>query len=86
MIRNYILDPSYFISPNSFNLKSIQIGPFTSRKSLNLKIQDFLSTDFKSLLKSSTRIEKLKEDNQDLYFFIIVRNGVNIRNLVITFR
>ena len=72
MIKNYIKDPSYFISPNSFTLNYIQIGPFTNKKNLGVQIQDFLSTDFKSLLKTFTRQEMIHKDGKDFYFFILV--------------
>ena len=72
MIRNYIKDPSYFVSPNSFNLNFIRIGPFKSQKDLDIKIVDFLSTDFKKLLQASTRSKKVNIENEDLFYFLIV--------------
>lgn len=73
MIFNYIRDLSYFITPNSFYLNSIKIGPFTSSKNLNVSVQDFLQTNFKEVIKDFTSIEKnITKDNQELFFFIIV--------------
>ena len=74
MIKNYINDLSYFITPNSFYLKSIKIGPFTSAKNLNIRVQDFLQTNFKEEVQDIKRIENLKtRDNQELFFFIVVK-------------
>ena len=72
MIKNFMKDQSYFVSPNSFYLNYIQIGPFTSKKILDIKIQDFLSTNFKGVQKDLYRVEKLVINGEELHFFIIV--------------
>jgi hypothetical protein len=74
MIRNYLKDPSYFVSPNSFNLTSIRIGPFTSSTKLDIKILDFLSTDFKTMLQTFTRVQKVEAQGESVFFFILVRD------------
>ncbi len=74
MIKNYINDLSYFITPNSFYLNRIKIGPFTSSKTLNVRVQDFLQTNFKEIVPDKKRVEKVStKDNQDLFYFIIVK-------------
>lgn len=72
MIRNYIKDTSYFVSPNSFALQYIKIGPFTNPKTLDIKIQDFLSTDFKKLLESKSRVQRVDAGGETVYFYILV--------------
>lgn len=74
MIKNYINDLSYFITPNSFYLNRIKIGPFTSSKTLNVRVQDFLQTKFKEIVPDIRRVEKVTtKDNQELFYFIIVK-------------
>lgn len=72
MISNFNNDMSYFITPNSFYLNSIKIGPFTSSKNLNITVQDFLHNNFKEKIKDIKRIEKVIKNNEELFFFIIV--------------
>ena len=73
MISNYIKDLSYFITANSFYLNTIKIGPFTYYKELNVKVEDFLHTNFKSDLIDIKRVEKITtSDNVDLYYYVIV--------------
>ena len=86
MIKNYINDPTYFVSPNSFYLNYIQIGPFTKKKNLDIKIQDFLSTNFKGVSKDQTCVETIVISGEELHFFIIVRIFFYFRILKIKFR
>ena len=73
MIINYINDQSYFITPNSFYLNSIRIGPFTTSKKLEVRLQAFLQTNFKEKgVEEIKRIEVVKDDNSEMFFFIVV--------------
>lgn len=73
MIKNYVNDNSYFVTPNSFHLNSIKIGPFTSSKNLEIAVQDFLQTNFKGQLKDTQKIEKVAKNNIDLYYLVKVK-------------
>lgn len=75
MIANYIRDLSYFITPNSFYINKIKIGPFTTDKNLNVKVQDFLQTNFKEKIQDLRYVEKVPSiDGKDLYYYVIVCN------------
>ena len=74
MIDNYIKDLNYFITPNSFFLNSIRIGPFTSSKNLDVRVQDFLNTNFKEKVQDTRRIEKvIAQLNEELFYFVVVQ-------------
>jgi hypothetical protein len=73
MIANYIRDLSYFITPNSFYLNKLRIGPFTSSKNLDVKVQDFLQTNFKEKIKDVRRVERnISKEGVEVFFYIVV--------------
>ena len=67
ILRNFINDDSYFITPNTFFLNFIKIGPFSSKKTLNIKINDFINTKFTYDLNERNVVQ---EDNN--YYYIVV--------------
>jgi len=72
IINNFINDMSYFITPNSFYLNSIKIGPFTTSKSLNVTVKDFLNSNFKEKFQEKKKIEKVIVDNVPLFYYVVV--------------
>lgn len=77
MIQNYIKDLSYFITPNAFYLNFIKIGPFSSSKNLDIKIQDFLQNNITKNQKEIKRTEKVVIDNTDLFYIVLVSIIIN---------
>jgi hypothetical protein len=72
MIDNYIKDSSYFVTPNSFYLNAIRIGPFATSKNLDVKVEDFLRTNFKGKIKDNSRIEQVKTEEEAVVYFYVV--------------
>lgn len=73
IIKNFVNDQSYFISPNEFWLKYIRVGPFTSDQMLNIKICDFVFNNI-NLNNSTKRNEKLDIDGKIYNYFKIEFN------------
>ena len=67
ILKNFINDDSYFITPNIFQLNFIKIGPFSSEKMLSIKINDFIASKFKFEL-----IEKNVIIEDKLFYYIEV--------------
>ena len=67
ILKNFINDDSYFITPNTFYLNYIKIGPFASEKMLEIKINDFINTKFKY-----EEVERNSVNENDLFFYIEV--------------
>ena len=72
ILKNFISDDSYFITSNTFFLNFIKIGPFSSEKTLDIKINDFINTKFKYDLVERNCV---LEDNQ--YYYIEVINFID---------
>ena len=58
ILRNFMNDKSYFISPNGFILKYIKVGPLPSQSNFSVKICDFIvqSLKFETIKKSHDQI------------------------------
>lgn len=68
MVKNFIDDYTYYISPNEFSLNHIKIGPFSSSKELDVQIFDFT--------KSKHRFDflngKVEKENDGEYYYLLV--------------
>ena len=69
ILLNFINDNSYFITPNKFFLNFIKIGPFSSEKMLEIKINDFIATKFQFDFIEKNIINENKQ-----FYYIEVNN------------
>lgn len=73
MIKNYILDDSYFFSPNKFMVKRITLGPVTEKKAMTIIMWDLEMEKLK--ISYDIYIEKVTLPTQTLdenYYMIII--------------
>jgi protein-tyrosine phosphatase len=68
VLKNFMTDKSYFISPNEFRLKNIKVGPLPSQTDFDVKICDFVVNNlkFENYRKS---FEDTIVDGKNLYYF-----------------
>lgn len=68
VLKNFMNDKSYFISPNEFKLKMIKVGPLESQSLLDVKICDFIVQNLKlEKIKKST--EQININGKTYYYF-----------------
>jgi len=75
ILQSFIDNPnSYFITPNKFQINYIRIGPFDSKKILEMKVNDFIGTKF-NFKDNEKRVE---EENGNYYYKEVFRNNNSI--------
>lgn len=78
ILKNFRDDPTYFISPNEFYLKSIKIGPIDKKSSFYIKICDFINKDLKFInVNKSFTTTDVNGKNQ-FYFVYDIMDRINI--------
>ncbi len=71
IIKNYLVDDGYFITPNSFQLISVKIGPFPKALKLKLNFASLIHKDIKFINSKVT----LNADSFDKHYYIIDFNS-----------
>jgi protein-tyrosine phosphatase len=70
VIKNFMNDRTYFISPNEFFLKHIKIGPIDSKTSYDVKICDFIVQNLK-FEKMNKYHQSINVGGKMLYYFVV---------------
>ncbi len=77
ILKNFINDDTYFITPNTFFLNFIKIGPFSSEKILDIKINDFINTKFRFDFIE----RKVIQENKLFYYLEVISLFIRLTNL-----
>jgi hypothetical protein len=76
IINNYLTDDSYFKTKNSFVLKYLKIGPFSSAKMMKVELSSLVDKD----LEFPYREHQIKKVSEDNYYFILKFNSKDLIN------
>ncbi len=78
ILKNFRDDPTYFISPNEFYLKSIKIGPIDKKSSFYIKICDFINKDMKFINSNKSFTTTDVNGKNQFYFVYDIIDRINI--------